>query len=123
MVKLSTVRMSTIMPRMAASVSDGFDVTVLTMSAATSNSRPSKMAPPIELRSVLKARAPSARLHVTAARPMAYPVPSTIDETPSTSNACVARSKNTSKFTGKSHASVVPTCPATLLLEGQNGWR
>ena len=107
MVKLSTVRMSTIIPRMAASVSDGFDVTVLTMSAATSSSRPSRIAPPIELRSVLKARAPSARLHVTMARPMAYPVPSTIDETPNTSNACVARSKNCSKFTAKSHASVV----------------
>ena len=47
MVKLSTVRMSTISPRMAASVSDGFEVTVLTISAATSSSRPRRIAPPM----------------------------------------------------------------------------
>ena len=39
--------MSTITPRMAASVSDGFDVTVLTISAATSSSRPRRIAPPM----------------------------------------------------------------------------
>jgi hypothetical protein len=70
-VKLNTVRMSTIMPRIAASSSDGFDVTVLTMSAATSSSRPSRIAPPIALRSVLNARAPPVRRHVTTARPIA----------------------------------------------------
>ena len=57
-VKLSTVRIRTIIPRTAASVSDGVDVTVFTMSAATSSSRPRRIAPPSDSRNVLNARPP-----------------------------------------------------------------
>jgi hypothetical protein len=65
------VRINTIIARIVASVSDGFEVTVFTMSAATSSSRPRRMAPPMALRRVLKARAPPVRFHVATASPMA----------------------------------------------------
>src|SRR5882757_5088686 len=98
MVMLSTVRINTIMPSTAASVSDGVDVTVLTMSAATSSSKPSSIAPPSESRSVLKARPPLPfRFQVTAASAKAYMEPSTIASTPDTSKAWVAHSKNACK--------------------------
>ena len=96
-VKLSTVLMSTIMPRTAASVSEGVDVTVLTMSAATSSSRPRRIAPPSDSRKVLNARPPlPVRFQVTMDSANANRNPTTIDETPRTSNAWVARSKNSS---------------------------
>jgi hypothetical protein len=50
-------------------------------------------------------------------------VPTTIDETPNTSNAWVARSKNTSKFTAESHVFLVRPVQRLYYRRGQNGWR
>ena len=93
--KLSTVRMSTISASTSASVSDGVEVTVLTRSAATSTSSPSRITPPKLSRSVRNAVAPLRdRTQVRTAMPIATTNPMAIADTPTTSNASEMVSKN-----------------------------